>query len=216
MFFTRTKTQMPDAATALRGNAEPVRISGIHYVNGNTIVPPFPEGLQTTYFGMGCFWGAERLFWQTPGVYSTSVGYAGGFTENATYEQVCSGKTGHAEVVMVVYDPAEVSYEQLLQVFWEGHDPTQGMRQGNDVGTQYRSSMYTTSAAQRNAALASRQTYQERLTDAGYGEITTEIADAGPYYYAEEYHQQYLAKNPAGYCGIGGTGVACPTGLDAG
>ncbi len=213
MFFTRTKTQMPDAATALRGNAEPVRISGIHYVNGNTIVPPFPEGLQTAYFGMGCFWGAERLFWQTPGVYSTSVGYAGGFTENATYEQVCSGKTGHAEVVMVVYDPAEVSYEQLLQVFWEGHDPTQGMRQGNDVGTQYRSSMYTTSAAQRNAALASRQTYQERLTDAGYGEITTEIADAGPYYYAEEYHQQYLAKNPNGYCGIGGTGVSCPVGV---
>ncbi len=213
MFFTRTKTQMPDAATALRGNAEPVRISGIHYVNGNTIVPPFPEGLQTTYFGMGCFWGAERLFWQTPGVYSTSVGYAGGFTENATYEQVCSGKTGHAEVVMVVYDPAEVSYEQLLQVFWEGHDPTQGMRQGNDVGTQYRSSMYTTSAAQRNAALASRQTYQERLTGAGYGEITTEIADAGPYYYAEEYHQQYLAKNPNGYCGIGGTGVSCPVGV---
>ncbi len=213
MFFTRTKTQMPDAATALRGNAEPVRISGIHYVNGNTIVPPFPEGLQTAYFGMGCFWGAERLFWQTPGVYSTSVGYAGGFTENATYEQVCSGKTGHAEVVMVVYDPAEVSYEQLLQVFWEGHDPTQGMRQGNDVGTQYRSSMYTTSAAQRNAALASRQTYQERLTDAGYGEITTEIANAGPYYYAEEYHQQYLAKNPNGYCGIGGTGVSCPVGV---
>lgn len=197
MFFTRTKTQMPDAATALRGNAEPVRISGIHYVNGNTIVPPFPEGLQTAYFGMGCFWGAERLFWQTPGVYSTSVGYAGGFTENATYEQVCSGKTGHAEVVMVVYDPAEVSYEQLLQVFWENHDPTQWMRQGNDVGTQYRSAIFWTDEAQRRTAEA----VKARVQASGKWKrpIVTEIAKAGPWWRAEEYHQDYLVRNPGGY-----------------
>ena len=207
------KTEMPTADTAVRGHNDPVPISGVHYVNGNTMVAPFPEGIRIAYFGMGCFWGAERMFWQTPGVYSTAVGYGGGFTPNATYEEVCTGQTGHTELVLVAYDPEQVSYEKLLTVFWEGHDPTQGMRQGNDVGTQYRSAVYTVSEDQMAAARTSGDAYQARLTAAGYGEITTEMAPTQAFYYAEEYHQQYLAKNPNGYCGIGGTGVSCPIGL---
>jgi peptide-methionine (S)-S-oxide reductase len=211
MWFQKTK--MPTADDALAGHADAVPISGVHFVSGNTIVPPFPEGIKLAYFGMGCFWGAERLFWQTPGVYSTAVGYGGGVTRNATYEEVCSGRTGHTELVLVAYDPELVSYEALLQVFWEGHDPTQGMQQGNDVGTQYRSAVYAATDGQSAAAHASRETYQNQLRGAGYGEITTEIAPAQQFFYAEEYHQQYLAKNPNGYCGIGGTGVSCPIGL---
>ena len=207
------KIEMPTAETALPGHNEPISISGVHFMSGNTIKPPFPEGLELAYFGMGCFWGAERLFWQTPGVYSTAVGYGGGFTANATYEEVCSGRTGHTELVLVAYDPKLVSYERLLNVFWEGHDPTQGMRQGNDVGTQYRSAIYAVSDEQLAAAKMSRDVYQARLSAAGYGEITTEITSGVDFYYAEEYHQQYLAKNPNGYCGIGGTGVSCPIGL---
>ncbi len=184
-----------------------------HYVNGNRITPPFPAGLEQAVFGMGCFWGAERKFWEAPGVYSTAVGYAGGYTPNPTYQEVCSGSTGHAEVVLAVFDPAKTSYEEMLRIFWEGHDPTQGMRQGNDVGSQYRSAVYWSSDAQREAAETSRSAYEQRLRSSGYGEITTEIAAAGPFYYAEDYHQQYLAKNPNGYCGIGGTGVSCPVGL---
>mgnify|MGYP001814703894 CR=1 FL=1 len=207
------KTEMPTADTAVRGHNDPVPISGVHYVNGNTMVAPVPEGIRLAYFGMGCFWGAERMFWQTPGVYSTAVGYGGGFTPNATYEEVCTGQTGHTELVLVAYDPEQVSYEKLLTVFWEGHDPTQGMRQGNDVGTQYRSAVYTVSEDQMAAARTSGDAYQARLTAAGYGEITTEMAPTQAFYYAEEYHQQYLAKNPNGYCGIGGTGVSCPIGL---
>jgi peptide-methionine (S)-S-oxide reductase len=184
-----------------------------HAVLGNPLTPPFPDHLEQALFAMGCFWGEERRFWQTPGVWTTAVGYAGGFTPNPTYEEVCTGRTGHAEVVLVVFDPAKVSYEELLKVFWEGHDPTQGMRQGNDVGTQYRSAVYTFSKAQRHSAEASRNAYQQVLTDAGYGPITTEIADAPTFYYAEGYHQQYLEKNPSGYCGLGGTGLACPVGL---
>ena len=187
-----------------------------HFVNGNPLKPPFPEHLQQAMFGMGCFWGVERKFWQLEGVYTTAAGYSAGFTPNATYQEVCSGQTGHNEVVLVVFDPALVSYEALLRVFWEGHDPTQGMRQGNDIGTQYRSAIYTTSEAQATVAEASRAAYQQALTQAGYGEITTEIAPSGPYYYAEHYHQQYLAKVPNGYCGLGGTGVGCNvTGLVA-
>ncbi|MDJ0497961.1 MAG: peptide-methionine (S)-S-oxide reductase MsrA [Acidimicrobiia bacterium] len=207
------KIEMPTAETALSGHETAITISGIHFVNGNAIKPPFPEGIELAYFGMGCFWGAERLFWQTPGVYATAVGYGGGFTPNATYDEVCSGRTGHTELVLVAFDPNLVSYDKLLNVFWEGHDPTQGMRQGNDVGTQYRSAIYAASDEQLSAAKVSRDVYQAQLTDAGYGEITTEIATAGAFYYAEEYHQQYLAKNPNGYCGIGGTGVSCPIGL---
>ena len=184
-----------------------------HYVNGHPLAPPFPEGLELAMFGMGCFWGAERVFWKTPGVFSTAVGYAAGVTPDPDYERVCSGLTGHAEVVRAVFDPARVSYATLLRLFWESHDPTQGMRQGNDVGTQYRSAVYWTSDAQRAAAEASRDAYQQELTRAGYGEISTELAEAGPFYYAEDYHQQYLAKVPNGYCGLGGTGVACPVGL---
>jgi peptide-methionine (S)-S-oxide reductase len=184
-------------------------------VNGHRIVPPFPAGLEQAMFGMGCFWGAERKFWEAPGVYSTAVGYAGGYTPNATYREVCSGMTGHAEVVLVVFDPKVTSYEEMLRVFWENHDPTQGMQQGNDVGTQYRSAIYCCSPEQRHAAEASRARFQDRLTAAGYGRITTEIANAPPFYYAEDYHQQYLAKNPGGYCGLGGTGVTCPSGLHA-
>ncbi len=206
------KIEMPTAETALSGHETAITISGIHFVNGNAIKPPFPEGIELAYFGMGCFWGAERLFWQTPGVYATAVGYGGGFTPNATYDEVCSGRTGHTELVLVAFDPNLVSYDKLLNVFWEGHDPTQGMRQGNDVGTQYRSAIYAASDEQLSAAKVSRDVYQAQLTDAGYGEITTEIATAGAFYYAEEYHQQYLAKNPNGYCGIGGTGVSCPIG----
>ena len=186
-----------------------------HFVNGHPITGPFPATLEQAMFGMGCFWGAERTFWQSSGVYTTAVGYAGGYTPNPTYREVCSGMTGHNEVVLVVFDPARTSYDDMLRIFWENHDPTQGMRQGNDVGTQYRSGVYTYSAAQQGAAEASRAQYQDRLTAAGYGRITTEIADAPPFYYAEDYHQQYLAKNPHGYCGHGGTGVSCPVGVAA-
>ena len=207
------KTNMPTADTALPGHADAMPVKGVHFVNGNTIVPPFPEGIEVAFFGMGCFWGAERIFWQTPGVFSTAVGYQGGFTPNPTYEEVCSGRTGHTEAVLVAYDPKQISYEQLLRVFWEGHDPTQGMRQGNDVGTQYRSTVYTANPAQFAAAVASKDRYQAELRDAGYGAITTDIEPAPAFYHAEEYHQQYLAKNPNGYCGIGGTGVSCPIGL---
>jgi len=181
-----------------------------HFVNGHPLAPPWPDGLEQAVFGMGCFWGAERKFWQAPGVYSTAVGYAGGSTPNPTYEQVCSGRTGHAEVVLVLFDPKQTSYGEMLRIFWENHDPTQGMRQGNDVGTQYRSAIYTYSPAQQGAALASREAYQKELERAGHGAITTEIREAPPFYYAEDYHQQYLAKNPSGYCGMGGTGVSCP------
>lgn len=184
-----------------------------HYVLGTPLTGPWPEGMQTAVFGMGCFWGAERAFWQLDGVYSTAVGYAGGYTPNPTYEETCTGRTGHAEVVLVVFDPAEVSYDRLLQVFWERHDPTQGMRQGNDVGTQYRSAIYTFSDAQLALAKASKAAYERELARAGYGPITTEIAPAGPFWFAEDYHQQYLARNPMGYCGLGGTGVSCPTGI---
>lgn len=203
---------MPSQEEALPGSSTPIAVPEAHFVSGARIVPPFPAGLREAIFGLGCFWGAERKFWQLPGVYSTSVGYAGGLTENPTYKQVCSGLTGHNEVVKVVYDPAQVTYEKLLATFWESHDPTQGFRQGNDVGTQYRSGIYTFDAAQKAAAEASRAAYQAELAKAGHGPITTEIVDAPPYYYAEDYHQQYLAKNPGGYCGLGGTGVACPIG----
>ena len=213
-FLFRDKTAMPDAADALPGrDTRPFHVPDTHFVLGTPLEPPFPEGVETAIFGMGCFWGAERDFWQAPGVYTTAVGYAGGYTPNPTYEEVCSGRTGHNEVVLVAYRPSEISFDELLRIFWEGHDPTQGMRQGNDVGTQYRSGVYVTSDAQRQAAEASRDMYQERLGDAGYGEITTEIVDAPEFFYAEDYHQQYLAKNPNGYCGIGGTGVSCPIGL---
>jgi peptide-methionine (S)-S-oxide reductase len=205
---------MVEPTQALPGRSTPLAVPTMHAVfPDRRIVPPFPEGMRTAVFGMGCFWGAERLFWQTSGVWSTAVGYAGGYTPNPTYEEVCSGQTGHTEVVLAVYDPTRLSYEGVLKVFWEGHDPTQGMRQGNDVGTQYRSAIYWTTEAQRDAALASKETYRERLSAAGYGDVTTEIAEAGDFFYAEDYHQQYLAKNPGGYCGLGGTGVSCPVGL---
>jgi peptide-methionine (S)-S-oxide reductase len=190
-----------------------MRVPKTHTVLGTPLEPPYPAGMERAVFGMGCFWGAERKFWELPGVYTTAAGYAGGYTPNPTYREVCSGMTGHAEVVLVVYDPAKVSYEALLRTFWENHDPTQGMRQGNDVGTQYRSAIYATTPAQRSAAEASKEQFQAALAKAGHGRITTEIADAPPFYYAEDYHQQYLAKNPGGYCGLGGTGVSCPTGL---
>ena len=206
---------MPRPEQALPGHDEAMPVADLHYVNHNRITPPFPAGFEQAVFDMGCFWGAERKFWQQKGVYSTAVGYAGGYTPNATYREVCSGMTGHTEVVLVVFDPAITSYEEMLTLFWENHDPTQGMRQGNDVGTQYRSAIYCTTPEQRRAAEESRASYQDRLTAAGYGRITTEIADAPPFYYAEEYHQQYLAKNPNGYCGIGGTGVTCQIGLRA-
>jgi len=207
MALTRRKSTMPAADTALPGRTTALSVSETHFVNGRRIVPPFPAGLREAVFGLGCFWGAERLFWELPGVYSTAVGYAGGFTLNPTYQEVCSGHTGHTEVVRVIYDPQKISYEQLLKAFWESHDPTQGMRQGNDVGTQYRSAIYVTDAQQRSAAEASKRAYQAQLTAAGRGTVTTEIRDAQPFFYAEEYHQQYLAKNPDGYCGIGGCGV---------
>lgn len=216
MFNTSRKVQMPTAADALPGREQAMPVPLQHYVNGNNLAAPYPPGMQLAMFGLGCFWGAERKFWQLPGVYSTAVGYAGGFTPNPTYEEVCSGRTGHTEVVRVVFDPTVVSFEQLLTVFWESHDPTQGMRQGGDVGTQYRSGIYTYDAEQRNRAQVSRDLYAGRLRDAGYGAITTEIVDAPAFYFAESYHQQYLAKNPRGYCGLGGTGVACPIGLSAG
>jgi peptide-methionine (S)-S-oxide reductase len=207
---------IPTANEALPGRTATMPIPPQHYVNGNPLVGPWPDGMETAVFGMGCFWGAERKFWEVDGVYSTSVGYAAGHTQNATYEEVCSGRTGHTEVVLVVFDPAVVSFERLCQVFWESHDPTQGMRQGNDVGTQYRSGIYVTTDAQLATALATRERFQEKLTAARYGEITSEIETLGEYYYAEPYHQQYLAKNPNGYCGIGGTGVSCPIGVVAG
>ena len=206
----RIKSKMVDPERALPGRDQAMPVPDRHEVLGNPIAPPFPEGLEQAVFGMGCFWGAERLFRQADGVWTTAVGYAGGYTRNPTYEEVCSGSTGHTEAVLVVYDPARIGYEELLRIFWEGHDPTHGMRQGNDVGTQYRSAVYFANDRQRAAAEASRAMYQERLRDSGHGEITTEIAAAGPFYYAEDYHQQYLAKNPNGYCGHGGTGVSCP------
>ncbi len=213
MFGGVLKLRRPDPGEALAGRAEPLRVPGAHHVNGNRIKPPFPAGFQQAYFAMGCFWGAERIFWELPGVYSTAVGYQGGLTPNPTYQEVCSGRTGHAEVVLVVFDPDRISYATLLAAFWEGHDPTQGMRQGADVGTQYRSAIYTVGDPQRRLAIESLDRYQGELAQAGYGGITTEIEDAPPFYYAEEYHQQYLAKNPGGYCGLGGTGVSCPSGV---
>ncbi|GGS18531.1 peptide methionine sulfoxide reductase MsrA [Actinokineospora fastidiosa] len=214
MLFGRAKSHMVEPGQALAGRPDPLPgVPETHAVSGNRVQAPFPDGMATAVFGMGCFWGAERKFWQTPGVYSTAVGYAGGYTPNPTYEEVCSGRTGHTEAVLVVYDPDAVSYADLLKVFWESHDPTQGMRQGNDVGTQYRSAVYFTDPAQRPVAERSRDAYQRALAERGYGEITTEFADAGPFYYAEEYHQQYLHKVPHGYCGIGGTGVSCPVGI---
>jgi peptide-methionine (S)-S-oxide reductase len=211
--FAGHKTRMISPQEALPGRSDKMAVPERHFVNGNALEGSFPEGLQTAVFGLGCFWGAERVFWQTPGVWTTAVGYAGGSTPNPTYEEVCTGLTGHAEVVLVVFDPNLVSYEELLKVFWENHDPTQGMRQGNDVGTQYRSAVYTFDELQRKSAEASRDAYQEVLRKAGYGDITTEIREAPDFYYAEDYHQQYLAKNPNGYCGLGGTGVSCPVGL---
>jgi peptide-methionine (S)-S-oxide reductase len=199
---------MPAREEALPGRSTPLKVPETHFVNGHRITPPFPAGLKEAVFGLGCFWGAERLFWQLPGVYSTAVGYAGGFTQNPTYQEVCTGQTGHAEVVRAIYDPEKVDYEDLLKVFWESHDPTQGMRQGNDVGTQYRSVIYVLDAEQKKAAEESREMYQKRLAAAGRGTITTEVADAPQFFYAEDYHQQYLAKNPDGYCGIGGCGVS--------
>ena len=215
-FLFREKTRMIDPERALPGRDQAIAVPDRHFVLGNPIAPPFPEGLERAVFGMGCFWGAERMFWQADGVWTTAVGYAGGFTPNPTYEEVCSGSTGHAEVVLAVFDPAQAGYEDILRIFWEGHDPTQGMRQGNDAGTQYRSGIYWHSDAQRRAAEESRAMFAARLAAAGYGDVTTEIAAAGPFYYAEDYHQQYLAKNPNGYCGLGGTGVSCPVGLAAG
>jgi peptide-methionine (S)-S-oxide reductase len=211
--FGRDKTAMVDSDSALPGRSQEMRVPDRHDVLGTPLRGPLPDGVETAIFGMGCFWGAERIFWQAAGVYTTAVGYAGGVTPNPTYEEVCSGRTGHTEAVLVAYDTAATSYEEMLKLFWEGHDPTQGMRQGNDVGTQYRSAILWRDDAQRAAAEASRAAYQETLSAAGYGEITTELAQAGPFYYAEGYHQQYLAKNPGGYCGLGGTGVACPVGV---
>ena len=214
MFFMRKTTDLPSAAEALEGRTTPIPTATRHFVNGRQLQPPYPEGLEQAVFGLGCFWGAERKFWELgDGIYTTAVGYAGGHTENPTYEETCSGRTGHTEAVLVVFDPKKVSYEDLLKVFWESHNPTQGMRQGNDVGTQYRSAIYTFAEAQQKAAAASKAVYQKALSAKGLGAITTEIAPAGKFYFAEDYHQQYLAKNPAGYCGLGGTGVSCPIGV---
>ena len=207
------KLDLPTADEAVAGRDEPMAVPARHTVLGNPLAGPFPDGLEVAYFGLGCFWGAERLFWQAPGVWSTAVGYQGGHTVNPTYEQTCSGRTGHTEAVQVVYDPTLTSYDALLKVFWEGHDPTQGMRQGNDIGTQYRSAIYCSTDAQLAAAKASREVFQSPLTAAGRGTISTEILPAGPFYFAEAYHQQYLDKNPNGYCGLGGTGVSCPIGI---
>jgi len=214
MLFSRP-TQLPEAANALPGRETPLRVADRHAVLDAPLAGPWPEGLQVAVFGMGCFWGAERMFWRTPGVYSTSVGYAGGHTTNPTYEEVCSGRTGHTEAVQVVYDPAKVSYEELLRIFWENHDPTQGMRQGNDVGTQYRSAIYTTTPDQQRIAEASREAFQPVVRESGYGKITTEIGPLRDYYFAEDYHQQYLSehKNPGGYCNIGPNGMTCPVGI---
>jgi len=210
MWMSRKKLSIPSAAEALPGRAATMPVPAEHFVNGHPLRPPFPAGLETAIFGLGCFWGAERVFWQIPGVYTTAVGYAGGSTRNPSYEEVCSGMTGHTEAVLVVFDPKQVSYDTLLKAFWESHDPTQGMRQGNDVGTQYRSAIYATTPEQKRRAEASRDAYQQALQRAGGGAISTEIRDAPLFYYAEAYHQQYLAKNPRGYCGLGGTGVSCP------
>jgi peptide-methionine (S)-S-oxide reductase len=209
MFFSSKKSRIPSQDEALPGRANAMRVGGTHFVNGNKFVPPFPVGMEQAMFGMGCFWGAERKFWQLPGVHATAVGYAAGVTPNPTYEEVCSGMTGHNEVVLVIYDPKQISYEKLLATFWESHDPTQGMRQGNDAGTQYRSGIYTFTAEQAKAAAASKEMYQPQLAKARFGAITTEILPAPAFYYAEDYHQQYLGKNPGGYCGLGGTGVSC-------
>jgi peptide-methionine (S)-S-oxide reductase len=212
MFSFRKKVAMPSSGEALPGRAQPIPTARRHFVNGRDLAPPYPEGTEQVLFGMGCFWGAEKAFWNVEGVWVTAVGYSGGATANPTYEEVCSGRTGQNEVVLVVYDPKKLPFEELLRVFWEGHDPTQGMRQGNDVGTQYRSAIYATTPEQIAAAEASRNAYEKRLEAGGYGKITTEITKAGPFYFAEDYHQQYLAKNPHGYCGHGGTGVSCPIG----
>ena len=213
----RKPAEMPTAQTALPGRAQPMPTAEVHFVNGQPLKGPYPAGAETAVFAMGCFWGVERLFWQIPGVHVTAVGYVNGFTPNPTYEEVCSGRTGHTEAVLVVYDPKVVTYEQLLKVFWEGHDPTQGMRQGGDIGTQYRSGLYVANGAQGAAAEATKALYQQALSARGLGAITSEIVEAGPFFFAEDYHQQYLAKNPGGYCGIGGTGVTCPigTGVEA-
>ncbi len=211
MFMYRKKIEMPTAESALPGRMETMPVPERHFVNGHAMQPPFPAGMQQAMFGMGCFWGTEHKFWQLPGVYVTAVGYAGGYTPNPTYKEVCTGMTGHNEVVLVVYDPKAVSYEQLLKVFWEAHDPTQGMRQGNDVGTQYRSGIYAFTPEQKQLAQTSKDAYEQALRAVGYGSVTTEILDAPAFYYAEDYHQQYLAKNPNGYCGLGGTGVSCPS-----
>ena len=218
MLFFKSQPKMPSPGETLAGRDTPIEVPERHTVLGTPLTPPFPEGIEVVQLGLGCFWGAERLFWRLPGVYTTAVGYAGGMTPNPTYREVCSGLTGHTEIVLVAYDPKQVSFDEVLRVFWEGHDPTQGMRQGNDVGTQYRSAIYWTTEAQRDAAIASRDMYEAELTRRGHQRISTEIAEAGPFYYAEDYHQQYLEKNPGGYCGLGGTGVACPigTGVRAG
>jgi peptide-methionine (S)-S-oxide reductase len=214
MLFKRKSLEMPTADQALPGRPTPIPTAKQHFVNGNPIQPPYPEGLQRAVFALGCFWGAERKFWELgDGIFTTAVGYAGGLTPNPTYEEVCSGRTGHTEVVLVVFDPKKISYEQLLKTFWENHDPTQGMRQGNDVGTQYRSAIYTFDDVQARAAQESKAVFAKALSAQRYGAITTEVAPAGPFYFAEDYHQQYLAKNPAGYCGLGGTGVSCPIGV---
>jgi peptide-methionine (S)-S-oxide reductase len=215
MLFTRKQSEMVDADSALPGRAQEIPVPARHEVLGTPLKGPFPEGVETAVFGMGCFWGAERIFWEAPGVYTTAVGYAGGFTPNPTYEEVCSGRTGHTEAVLVVFDPKVISYDDLLRAFWEGHDPTQGMRQGNDIGTQYRSGIYAFTPEQKKAAEASKAMYQAELKKKGYGAVTTEVLDAPPFYFAEDYHQQYLAKNPFGYCGLGGTGVSCPIGTGA-
>jgi peptide-methionine (S)-S-oxide reductase len=212
--ISKQKAELPKPGEALPGRQTPMTVAPSHLVTKGRIVPPFPAGSELAMFGLGCFWGAERKFWQLPGVIATAVGYAGGYTPNPTYEEVCTGRTGHNEVVRVIYDPAEISYEALLKTFWESHNPTQGMRQGNDVGTQYRSGIYVATSRQKQLAEASRTAYQAHLTKAGYGTITTEIVEAPDFYYAEDYHQQYLAKNPAGYCGLGGTGVSCPIGVE--
>lgn len=213
MWLSRNAPEMPTVESALPGRVDPMPVRGVHLVSGNTIVPPFPSEMQTAVLGMGCFWGAERAFWRMPGVWSTAVGYAGGFTPNPTYEEVCSGRTGHTEVVLVVFDPSMVTYAEVLKTFWEAHDPTQGMAQGNDVGTQYRSVIYPFDEAQRGVAEASRDAFAGELEAAGFGAVTTEIALGKPFFYAEEYHQQYLERNPGGYCGLAGTGVSCPVGL---
>jgi peptide-methionine (S)-S-oxide reductase len=216
MLFARKMLELPTPDEALPGRQAELPTAQTHFVNGRPLKGPYPEGLETAQFAMGCFWGVERMFWQLPGVWVTAAGYVAGITPNPTYEEVCSGRTGHTEAVLVVYDPKAVTYDDLLRVFWEGHDPTQGMRQGNDIGTQYRSGVYVANDAQAQAAAASKAAYQQALSDRGYGPITTEIAEAGPFYFAEDYHQQYLAKNPAGYCGVGGTGVSCPIGTGVG